>query len=121
MICCICRFLSPLPLPYSRLYSLFPFSNLLRLLKPVQAHAFSRTLFIMFLKFPSHLFKPNLFFLQGPCFFPPISLQKAISNCTFLHYFYIISLLEVLQLIVYFLELLLNTVSFNHVIYATKF
>lgn len=39
-------------------------SNPLCLLKAIWAHAFSRTLFIMFLKFPSCLFKPDLFFLQ---------------------------------------------------------
>lgn len=55
-------------------------------------------------------FKVYVFFPLSLCWRP---FQTAL--------FYIISLLEVLQLIVYFLELLLNTVSFNHVIYATKF
>lgn len=71
----------------------------------------------MCLKFPSHLFKPNLlsFKAHSPL---PVSLLKAVSKCTF----YIISLLfEVVDLIVYFLKLLLNCIFFIHVISATKF
>lgn len=98
--------------------ALFTFSifQSVHLLRPVWAHACSRTLFIIFLKFPSHLFKPNPLFLQTS---PPQSLCWSPFQTA---PFYIISLLlKVLHLIVYFLELLLNCISFIHVTSATEF